>query len=193
MNRSRAHWRSSIVRIILVGTIVLGWSSVALPSGIPGPVRLAIPDARLAGEGEFRWFGLKIYHAKLWVGKQGFRPDRPNGAMFALDLHYARALYGARIAQSSIDEMQKLGAGNPDQHRAWLAAMEKIFPDVQDGNRITGVHLPDTGAIFYLDGAPLGEVRDPEFGRAFFAIWLDPRTSAPDLRRALLQDSAPKP
>ena len=32
----------------------------------------------------------------------------------------------------------------------------------------------------------LGEIADPEFGRAFFAIWLDPRTSAPQLRANLL-------
>jgi hypothetical protein len=32
-----------------------------------------------------------------------------------------------------------------------------------------------------------GEIAEPEFARLFFAIWLDPRTSAPDLRAALLR------
>jgi hypothetical protein len=30
---------------------------------------------------------------------------------------------------------------------------------------------------------------DPEFARAFFAIWLDPRTKAPSLRVALLNET----
>jgi hypothetical protein len=37
-----------------------------------------------------------------------------------------------------------------------------------------------------LNGDPLGEIADPAFGPAFFAIWLHPETSAPKLRSALL-------
>lgn len=36
----------------------------------------------------------------------------------------------------------------------------------------------------------LGRVDDPEFGQAFFAIWLDPQTAAPELRSALPRDLA---
>jgi Chalcone isomerase-like len=39
---------------------------------------------------------------------------------------------------------------------------------------------------FYLDGKLLGEIADVEFAQAFFAIWLDPRTSASNLRKQLL-------
>jgi hypothetical protein len=39
---------------------------------------------------------------------------------------------------------------------------------------------------FLLNGRPLGEVRDPDFARVFFGIWLSPRTSEPALREALL-------
>jgi hypothetical protein len=46
--------------------------------------------------------------------------------------------------------------------------------------------VPGFGARFWRNGAPLGEVADPAFSRAFFSIWLDPRTSAPELRAALL-------
>ncbi len=44
----------------------------------------------------------------------------------------------------------------------------------------------------YLNGSPLGEVADPGFGPAFFAIWFDARTVAPDLRQALLGPAAPR-
>lgn len=59
----------------------------------------------------------------------------------------------------------------------WGALMKQMFPDVVDGDRITGVNLPQSGARFYYNGKPIGEVRDREFGNAFFGIWLDPRTS----------------
>jgi hypothetical protein len=41
-------------------------------------------------------------------------------------------------------------------------------------------------ARFWLNGQPRGELRDAEFTRLFFGIWLSPRTSQPRLREALL-------
>ena len=70
--------------------------------------------------------------------------------------------------------------------------MRALFPDVKKGDRITGVHQSATGAVFWSNGRLLGEVRDPQFAKLFFGIWLSPQTSQPQLRRALLaQASAP--
>ncbi len=68
----------------------------------------------------------------------------------------------------------------------WGEQMGRIFPDVRPGDEILGVHLSD-GARFFLNDRQVGAIDDPAFARAFFAIWLDPRTSAPELRSALLQ------
>ena len=64
--------------------------------------------------------------------------------------------------------------------------MRQIFPDVKEGDRITGVQRPGEAARFFVNGQPRGEVRDAEFTRLFFGIWLSPRTSQPRLREALL-------
>jgi hypothetical protein len=87
--------------------------------------------------------------------------------------------------------MEKIGAGTPDQRKAWLRKMTAIFPDVNEGTRITGIFVPAEGARFYLDGKPLAAVADPDFARAFFGIWLDPATTAPALRQALLKQAGP--
>jgi len=117
----------------------------------------------------------------------------PQAAGFALDLRYARALSGSKIAESSIDEIRKLGLGTAAQQQAWLEQMSRLFPDVKEGSRITGVFLPGTGARFYLDGQVLGDIPDTTFALAFFAIWLDPKTSAPSLRTALLANAVAVP
>jgi hypothetical protein len=49
---------------------------------------------------------------------------------------------------------------------------------------------PGEAAVFWLNGRLRGEIRDAEFARRFFGIWLSPRTSEPALRSALL-GSAP--
>ena len=140
-------------------------------------------DLSRLGEGTLRWFGLKVYEARLWTS--GGAPDfaRP----LRLELRYARALRGPVIAARSDEEIARLGYGSPEQRNAWSAAMRRLFPDVAAGDTLAGEHLPGRGARFLHNGQPLGEITDPEFSRAFFSIWLDPRTSAPDLRAALLR------
>lgn len=134
------------------------------------------------GAGKLRWFGLTVYEARLWTA--GGAPDfaRP----LRLELRYARTLRGAAIAERSDEEIVRLGFGSPGQRAAWSAAMRNLLPDVAPGDTLSGEHVPGRGARFLRNGAPLGEIADPEFSRAFFSIWLDPRTSAPDLRAALL-------
>lgn len=158
-------------------------------ASIPAAVKNEISNARLAGQGSFRWFGLKIYDAQLWVGDRGYRPDHPESAKFALSLNYARGLYGNQIARNSLDEIRKLGFGTAAQQVIWLKEMEALFPDVHEGTSISGIYLPGQGVRFYLDGKPLGEIADAEFALAFFAIWLDQRTSAPSLRKQLLSSA----
>ncbi len=173
----------------IAALLVLLCAVTAQAVSIPAPVLNEIGNARLAGQGSYRWFGLKIYDAQLWVGDRGYRSDAPESSKFALNLTYARDLYGKRIAHSSIDEISKLGFGTGEQHEVWLKRMEAMFPDVHEGTQISGVYLPGQGARFYLNGNLLGEIADEEFARAFFAIWLDPRTSASSLRNSLLSSA----
>jgi len=158
----------------------------------PAHLQSEMPRVKLAGEGTFRWFGLKIYDAQLWVGEKGYAEHSPFNEKFALNLRYARSLYGAKIAEASREEMLKLGLGTEQQRASWQADMEKLFPDVDEGTQLTGVFLPGEGARFYVDGKPLGDIRDAEFARAFFSIWLDANTTAQKLRTALLANAAPR-
>jgi hypothetical protein len=98
-------------------------------------------------------------------------------------------LVGKLIAERSLDEMKKVGTVADGKESAWLAAMTQAFPDVAKGDRITGVYKPEEGLRFFFNGKPCGDIRDPEFARLFIGIWLSPRTSEPQLRRALLGTS----
>jgi hypothetical protein len=147
-----------------------------------------VSDARLAGEGRLTWLGFHVYDAHLFAPAR-FNLDDPLGQPFVLELTYARKLEGKSIAAASRDEMQRMGLGTAEQQARWLARMETLFPDVDKGRRIAGVNQPGAGARFYVDGVFAGSVEEPEFSRAFFAIWLDPRTRAPRLRESLLKRS----
>ncbi|MDN2713013.1 chalcone isomerase family protein [Janthinobacterium sp. SUN118] len=161
----------------------------------PDFVGVDVPEARLAGEGDYTWFGMRIYRAQLWVGPRGYQGAASETAPFVLELRYARALDGKKIAEASHEQMQKLGVGTQQQRLAWLATMQRIFPDVKEGQRIAGAYRAGIapGVRFYLDGQVLADVTDGDFARAFFAIWLSPSSTAPQLRAALLRSAAPLP
>ncbi|MBK9445320.1 MAG: chalcone isomerase family protein [Betaproteobacteria bacterium] len=152
---------------------------------LPDPVRAGRADWREWGSGEMTWFGFALYRATLWVSGQDDGVLR-EGVPLALALEYRRDIPGERIVRASVDEMRKLGATEA-QLQGWEAEMRRVFPDVKKGDVLTGVLLPGQGARFFHQNRLLGDVTDAAFARTFFAIWLDPKTSAPDVRLALLR------
>ena len=137
---------------------------------------------RELGSGSLHWFGLHVYDARLAVAGERFDPLQP----FSLTLRYAREFKGERIAQSSLDEIKRLGFGNAAERERWLEAMRRVFPDVKRGDELTGTAVPGRGAHFFVNGRAVGMIEDPAFVRAFYAIWLDPRTRERELRAQLL-------
>lgn len=165
-------------------------AAFANTDAVPPPIAQALPEPRIAGEGDLRWFGLRVYTAQLWVGRPGLRIDRLAAAPFALELRYATSLKGSAIAERSVQEIERMGYGDPARRTRWGDAMKRLFPDVARGDRLTGVHEPGRGARFFHNDRPLGAIEDVDFANAFFAIWLDERTVAPSLREALLKQAA---
>lgn len=158
---------------------------------LPQELRSALPVASLSGQANLKFWGLEVYRATLWVAP-GFDGPAYEKSPFALELAYLRDFKGADIARRSIAEMRRQAAITPAQEAAWENQMRALFPDVGAGDRITGVHQPATGAVFWSNGRLLGEVRDPLFAKLFFGIWLSPQTSEPQMRRALLaQEKSP--
>ena len=69
------------------------------------------------------------------------------------------------------------------------ADTKRAIVSLADGDRITGLFVPPGIVRYFFNGAPIGEIADPSFARAFFGIWLDARTTAPDLRASLLKQA----
>jgi Chalcone isomerase-like len=102
------------------------------------------------------------------------------------DATYHRNIKGSKIADRSIVEMRKIGINDEIKLAAWHNQMRKIFPDVRQGTTLTGVLDGQGESIFFHDNKEIGRINDQEFGKAFFGIWLNEKTSAPQLRQKLL-------
>lgn len=165
---------------------------LALSAGVllaaPGPgfaeSRVFIGNLSLQkyGSGELRRFGFLVYEAQLWAGANPAEPP------IALQLTYKRDIAGVKIVNASLDHMRDLGASDA-QLALWAPAMTRIFPDVKPGDQITGIYRSGV-ATFLLNNREIGQVKDADFARLFFGIWLDPRTAEPRLRQRLMQAGA---
>jgi hypothetical protein len=172
-------------------TCVIALSSLQARAQTLAPeLRNVLPSATLMGQATMTFWGFDVYHAGLWVAP-GFSGAQYHQTPFALSLTYLRSLQGSEIAKRSIVEMRRQGPMTAQDEAAWESQMRVLFPNVNTGDNLTGVHLPGRGVEFWSGGRKLGEVRDIAFSQRFFGIWLSPRTSEPALRLALLASAAP--
>lgn len=179
---------SLALALIAVGCGMAG-AQEATPSAPGAGVRPADlapdPGLRLRGQGLFKYWGFEVYRARLWTTAQ-FQAQDHAAAPLALELEYLRSFTGRAIAERSIEEMRRVGRFNDEQAQRWLARMTAVFPNVERGHTLRGVHQPGVGAVFEHNGRYVGEIADPAFSRLFFGIWLSPQTSGPELRDALI-------
>jgi hypothetical protein len=182
--------RDLLLAICSVGAIGAAAALWPVPAGasttLPAELAAELPGARLQGSGRLRFFGLHVYDARLWTGERRAAAGDWAATPLALEIEYARRLVGAQIAERSLEEMRRQGAIAEADAARWLAEMKQLFPDVAAGDRITGVKVPGIAARFFVNGRFRGEVRDAEFTRRFFGIWLARESSQPALRDALL-------
>jgi Chalcone isomerase-like len=172
------HWSRNLRVVTLVLLLAAPGADADLFDDIPG--------ARSIGAGEFRWFGLTIYEARLWS-----RHPKPTlDTALALEVTFLRDVSRATLVEMLQDEFRRLGGDKLEEEQLakWSFEMRRAFGDVRAGQRLIGVYLPGRGCRFYVNDQLSREVLDPDFARAFFSIWLDGRTRFPKLRRALLGD-----
>lgn len=185
----------------LVASAVLAVAATALPAAAAEPGQAAAPafitqaigPATLAGQGQMRFLGLRIYDARLWVGPQ-FQAQAFADHPLALQLTYHRAFRAEAIAQRSVQEITRQTPLAPALAQRWQAQLAQSIPDVQPGDQLTGIYQPEQGLQLWSGAHMLATISDAALARAFVGIWLSPATSEPPLRKALLADlQAPPP
>lgn len=142
----------------------------------------SVPNAAVVGRGILSYAFWDVYQATLYAPKGRWDPARP----YALSIEYYQTIDGKDIADRSVQEMRKQGFADEVKMAAWNSQMKTIFPDVKDGTVLSAVYLPGNQTTFYKGSDAIGVIKGDDFGRLFFGIWLDERTSEPELRRALL-------
>ncbi len=189
---TRRHFNKLLAGLVTSGAMVQAAAqSPAKPpsaSRVPGELNAFAQGTgwQMQGTGVLRFFGFKAYDANLWTAGSVKANPLADKSLFALEIVYNTGIKAEEIVNVSLIEMARLKKLSDAQIKTWTADMQRTFPNVAQGDRLTGVYVPKVGTRFFFNSKLIAEINDPAFGDAFFAIWLDEGTKRAELRRALL-------
>lgn len=147
-------------------------------------VNQQISQAEVVGEGRLIYWGFKLYDAQLFASKEAL-------GGYALDLQYLRPFEAQDLYKQTLEEMQKMGVST-QKRTLWDPQLSKAFRSVKKGDSITAIKKSRELTQLFHNGQLISEIRGEELSKAFFGIWLHPRTSVPKLRISLLGNSCPR-
>lgn len=174
--------KSIAVCVIALFMPVVAMAMTKTMPTIPLSVKTYMPDAKIVGKGRMRYLAWEVYDATLYAPKGLYAP----GKSMALTLGYLRPLKGKEIADRSIQEMRGQGFKDEASLLLWQKRMISVFPNVVAGTILTGVRTTEGKTVFFKNNKLIGSIDNPEFSENFFGIWLNEKTSSPDLRKQLL-------
>jgi len=181
---------------VLAQVAVLGGLGLCAPAGL-AEAAASDPAAgegagqattafELVGTARLRVMLWSIYDSRLYTESGSYRrKERP----LRLEIEYLRNISADRLIDRTAKEWAAMGRNHPAQDR-WLARLKDLWPDIRKGDVLAIELNAQNVATFYHNGRQLGAIQDADFGQQFVDIWLSEDTTRPEMRQALLGDSA---
>ena len=145
-------------------------------------------DLRLNGVGLLRYrVFIKGYVAALYLGDR-IAPERALADVpRRLEIEYFWAIPADAFARATVEGISR----NVDPEtfeglRERIDALNRLYDDVEPGDRYSLTYVPGLGTELALNGMPLGRIEGADFSAALFAIWIGDRALDDSLRERLL-------
>lgn len=139
-------------------------------------------NLQLVGEARLKVLFWPIYDSRLYSTDGGYQSgQRP----LRLEIQYLRDIDAEDLVERTAAEWEAQQRTHPNQPQ-WLDILAQIWPDVSENDVIALELGEDRSSNFFVNGQPVGGIRDPLFGQHFLDIWLSPDTTRPGLRQRLL-------
>lgn len=179
------HIAGKKITLLILCCLLAGHVHATIDSPLPDVVQQQWQGFEMVGKTRLRHFGFHIYDAAFWMlGTIDTNSISKNTC--ALSITYARNIDAQKLLSSTDEEWRRLGFADKYPIDAWLKLLEKIWPDVGDGDQLIVVTKPNGSTDFFNKDTSLGTVNDPQFGGAFLAIWLDENSRFTKNRKELL-------
>jgi hypothetical protein len=83
-------------------------------------------------------------------------------------------------------DFKRLGLTHQETLENWSEQLRGILTDVNKGDVVSYIYVPNGTTFFYKNHQFLGKINDADFCRWFFGIWLHPKAAHVKLRKDLI-------
>ncbi|PZP85232.1 MAG: hypothetical protein DI582_06600 [Azospirillum brasilense] len=156
------------------------WMMLCLTMLLP-LTAMAAPMEKV-GSARLRVMMLSVYDAALYAPEGTYDAQAPH----ALALTYRMNFMRDEIIDRTLQEIADAQTLSDAQAKRWRAELERVIPDVKDGDTIKATARPGRDLRFTHNGKKTGVVTDTTLIAPFMNIWLGPKTNEPGLRDKLL-------
>jgi hypothetical protein len=139
-------------------------------------------DFKKVGEAKLEILFWDVYKSELYTLNGAYQKD-----VFpqALKVHYLRNIKAKDLIERTEEEWQKLGV-NSQTSAPWIKQLSTMWPDIKKGDELLILVNKNGDSDFYFNQQSIGAIKDNEFGSSFLRIWLDEKSSYPDLQKKLI-------
>lgn len=134
------------------------------------------------GSAELKWMWKHVYTSHLWLDEAEWSYDAP----FALSIDYNMKISRKQLVDKSVEEVERIHGLDEEALSTLETELNRLFPSVKKGDRITAAYVPETHVVFYYNGDEKGRLTDNRLLIPFMDIWMSEQTERPELRRQML-------
>jgi len=133
---------------------------------------------------------IKAYVAALYLADGASSDAALTDVAKRIEIEYFHAISAADFVRAGDRILaQNVDAARLEALRPRIERLNRLYADVQPGDRYALTYRPGRGTELALNGQPLGVIEGADFAAAIFSIWLGPQPIDTALRSQLLQCS----
>jgi hypothetical protein len=128
----------------------------------------------LRGVSTFRYWGLRVYSAALYMPAAEKSPDAVLEEIpKKLVLRYHRSVSVDQFVEKSEETLEKHPQLFLSELRPFLSRIKAMYVPVEDGDAYSITYNPAQRSLrLFFNEQLLGTITDPAFSRAYFGIWV---------------------
>lgn len=134
------------------------------------------------GSAKLKVFFMDVYTVQLWQDAASWSYDAP----FALSIVYDMDFTRKQLVDESIKQVRRIHKPGDDVLADLRQNLNRLFPDVNEGDRITAIYVPKKEVVLFHNGQKTGSMSDARLLKPFMDIWMSEKTEYPAVRKRML-------
>jgi hypothetical protein len=177
---------------LLASVMALGSAQAGKHAGVAMPDKVTVANKQLQLNGmgvrEATFMKVDVYVAGLYVQNVTSNPstlinaDEPKMLM----LKFVRDVERKDIVDAWNQGFRSNATVPAAKLKPYIDQLNSWMPEFKHGDTLAFIYTPGEGVAVEVNNERKGVIKDPDFARSLFSIWLGPNPPTADLKRGLL-------